>query len=202
MIKIPDGVQCVSLDALIPYVNNARTHDDEQVAMIAASIKEFGFNNPVLVDDGNGIIAGHGRVLAAKKLGMDEVPVVYLSHLTDAQRRAYILADNRLAEKSDWDMDLVKAELDFLQDDGFDVELTGFDLDVINMNDAEIEFPDLPDGDRSSFQQMSFQLHDEQAAIVQEAISLAKKSPLIDTGLNTNGNANALAFICQEWMSR
>jgi len=105
---------------LIPYVNNARTHSEQQVLQIAASIKEFGFNNPVLVDGENGIIAGHGRVMAAKKLGLDEVPTIELKHLTKTQKKAYILADNRLALNSGWDNDLLALELGELSDDGFD----------------------------------------------------------------------------------
>jgi hypothetical protein len=112
---------------LIPYVNNARTHSDAQVLQIAASIKEFGFTNPVLVDGENGIIAGHGRVLAAKKLGLDELPTIELKHLTKTQKKAYILADNRLALNSGWDNNLLALELGELSDDGFDLDLLGFD---------------------------------------------------------------------------
>jgi ParB-like chromosome segregation protein Spo0J len=113
---------------LIPYVNNARTHSEQQVLQIAASIKEFGFNSPVLVDGENGIIAGHGRVLAAKKLNLDEVPTIELKHLTKTQKKAYILADNRLALNSGWDNDLLALELGELSDDGFDLDLLGFDV--------------------------------------------------------------------------
>ena len=112
---------------LIPYVNNARTHSEQQVLQIAASIKEFGFNSPVLVDGENGIIAGHGRVMAAKKLGLDEVPTIELKHLTKTQKKAYILADNRLALNSGWDNDLLALELGELSDDGFELSLLGFD---------------------------------------------------------------------------
>ncbi|MEO3476017.1 ParB/Srx family N-terminal domain-containing protein, partial [Roseomonas sp. CAU 1739] len=116
---------------LVPYARNARTHSDEQVAQIAASIREFGFTNPVLTDGANGIIAGHGRVLAARKLGLDEVPVIELAHLTPAQRRAYVLADNKLALNAGWDEDLLRLELTELQELGFDLDLTGFDADEI-----------------------------------------------------------------------
>jgi hypothetical protein len=110
---------------LIPYARNSRAHSDEQVAQIAASIREFGFTNPVLVDGERGIIAGHGRVLAARKLGLDEVPVIELSHLTEAQRRAYVIADNKLALNAGWDLDLLKLELQEL-DGKFDLALIGF----------------------------------------------------------------------------
>jgi ParB-like chromosome segregation protein Spo0J len=125
---------------LIPYVNNARTHSEQQVLQIAASIKEFGFNNPVLIDGENGIIAGHGRVLAAKKLNLDEVPIIELKHLTKTQKKAYILADNRLALNSGWDNDLLALELGELSDDGFDLDLLGFDVDELNKFDNEINF--------------------------------------------------------------
>lgn len=115
-------------DVLIPYVGNAKVHEPAQISQLAASIKEFGFNNPILLDGKNGVIAGHGRLEAAQKLGMAEVPTIDLSHLTDAQRRAYILADNRLGEvNTSWDFDLLSSELDALKLDGFDIDLTGFD---------------------------------------------------------------------------
>ena len=110
---------------LIPYAQNARTHSDAQVAQIAASIREFGFINPVIVDGSAGIVAGHGRVLAARKLGLAEVPTLEVGHLTDAQRKAYILADNKLALNAGWDLDLLKVELQEL-DGKFDLALIGF----------------------------------------------------------------------------
>jgi len=116
---------------LVPYVSNSRTHSDEQVAQIAASIKEFGFNNPVLLDGNKGIIAGHGRVMAARKLGIAELPTIELSHLTDAQRKAYIIADNKLALNAGWDMDLLKLEMQGLDEEGFDLSLTGFGDDEL-----------------------------------------------------------------------
>lgn len=120
-------VQVRPLDSLIPYARNARTHSDAQVAQIAGSIREFGWTNPVLVDGQNGIIAGHGRVLAARVLGMPDVPVIELADLTDAQRRAYVLADNKLAERAGWDDALLRLELGELRDDGFNLDLIGFD---------------------------------------------------------------------------
>jgi DNA modification methylase len=111
---------------LIPYVNNARTHSDEQVAEIAASIKEFGWTNPVLVDGDNGIIAGHGRLMAARKLGMASVPAIQLTHLTDAQKKALVLADNKLALNAGWDLEVLKVELEALQLDDYDIGVIGF----------------------------------------------------------------------------
>jgi ParB-like chromosome segregation protein Spo0J len=115
------------LDKLIPYTRNPRTHSDAQVAQIAASIAEFGFNNPILVDTRAGIIAGHGRLLAARKLQLKEVPVIVLDHLSESQKRAYILADNRLAENAGWDEELLRLELAALQDEDFNLDLIGFD---------------------------------------------------------------------------
>src|SRR5262245_48731529 len=114
------------LDRLIPYARNAHTHSDEQVAQIAASIVEFGFNNPILVDSTDGIIAGHGRLLAARKLNLDLVPVVILDHLSESQKRAYILADNRLAENAGWDEEMLRLELEALDQEGFNLEILGF----------------------------------------------------------------------------
>ena len=114
------------VDRLVPYARNARTHSAEQVAQIAASIVEFGFNAPILVDGHAGIVAGHGRLLAARKLGLPEVPVVVLDHLTDTQRRAYIIADNKLSENAGWDEEILAAELADLQHDGLDLKLVGF----------------------------------------------------------------------------
>jgi len=112
---------------LIPYVRNSRTHSDAQVAQIAASIKEFGWTNPILIDGENGIIAGHGRLLAARKLGQDKVPVIELRHMTEAQKRAYVIADNQLAMNAGWDTALLTLELVDLKDQGFDLDLLGFD---------------------------------------------------------------------------
>jgi DNA modification methylase len=114
------------IDKLIPWARNPRTHSDAQIAQIAASIAEFGFNNPILVDTKAGIIAGHGRLLAARKLGLKEVPVIVLDHLTEAQKRAYIIADNQLALNAGWNDDLLRMELAALQEEDFDVSLIGF----------------------------------------------------------------------------
>ncbi len=147
-------IEWESVEKLIPYAKNARTHSDEQVAQIAGSIKEFGFNNPVLVDKDNSIIAGHGRVLAARKLGMDKVPVVILNHLTESQRKAYILADNRIALNSGWDTSMLSVELQELKD-VIDLSLLGFDPDELDALLNPIEetvgltdedaVPDVPD---------------------------------------------------------
>ena len=115
------------LEKLIPFARNPRTHSDVQVAQIAASIAEFGFNNPILVDTKAGIIAGHGRLLAARKLQLPEVPVIVLDHLTEAQKRAYIIADNQLALNAGWDESLLQAELAALREEDFNIRLIGFE---------------------------------------------------------------------------
>lgn len=128
---------------LIPYARNSRTHSDAQVAQIAASIREFGWTNPVLLDGENGIIAGHGRVMAAQKLGETEVPTIELGHMTDAQKRAYIIADNKLALNAGWDDEMLALELSDLSDVGFDLNLVGFDSvelgKLFDKNDEESE---------------------------------------------------------------
>jgi hypothetical protein len=120
-------IKTVSVEKLIPYVRNSRTHSDGQVAQIAASIKEFGWTNPILVDGESGVIAGHGRLLAARKLGQKEVPVIELAHMTESQKRAYVIADNQLAMNAGWDTTLLSLELADLKEQGFEMDVLGFD---------------------------------------------------------------------------
>ena len=127
-MKIQDKL----VSELIPYVKNSRTHSDEQVAQIAASIKEFGWTNPILIDGQNGIIAGHGRLMAARKLGYEKVPTIELKDLTETQKKAYTIADNRLALNAGWDNEMLTIELNDLLADGFALELLGFDPKELN----------------------------------------------------------------------
>lgn len=127
MAEFP-AYKTASVASLIPYARNSRTHSDAQVTKIAASIREFGFLNPIIVDGDSGIIAGHGRVMAAQKLGLQTLPVIEAGHLSEAQKRAYIIADNRLALDAGWDNDLLKIELTDLDAKWFDLTLTGFDV--------------------------------------------------------------------------
>ena len=120
-------MELVDIDKLIPYVNNARTHSPEQINKLRASLREFGFINPVIVDDKFNIVAGHGRVMAAQAEGIKEVPCVYVDYLTEAQKKAYILADNRMAMDAGWDEEMLRVELEALQDMAFDLSMTGFD---------------------------------------------------------------------------
>ena len=135
----------IEVERLIPYANNAKKHDEAQVSKIAASIREFGFLSPCLIDKDFNIIAGHGRVLAAQKLGLEKVPCVFIEGLTEAQRKAYILADNRLSELSEWDMELVNLELENLQEMDFDISLTGFELMEPEEEPEEIEEDEIPE---------------------------------------------------------
>ena len=147
-------IETIPIADLIPYARNSRTHSDQQVAQVAASIREFGFTNPVLIDAEDGIIAGHGRVMAARKLNMTEVPCIRLEHLTETQKRAYIIADNKLALNSGWDEEMLGLELADLREDDFDLDLVGFNADEIEdaLNPVEItdgltdpdEVPEVP----------------------------------------------------------
>ena len=165
---------------LTAYENNSRTHSDEQIQQIIASINEFGFTNPVLVDAENGIIAGHGRVMAAQKLGLEKVPCIRLAHLTETQKRAYIIADNKLALNAGWDEEMLGLELADLREADFDLGLLGFDESELGSFDVEEgDMPELSSDDKQPFQQMTFTVHDEQAEDVQAAMSKAKQIRLL-----------------------
>lgn len=179
MAKISE-VQEVSRDLLKPYERNAKIHTDEQVEKIADSIKEFGFVSPVLIDRDYNIIAGHGRVMAAEVLGMDTVPCLFVEGLTEEQRRAYILADNKLGELSSWDMDLVNAELSELEVLDFNIDLTGFDISTERYIDDLLE-NGLEKGkvDASEFK-MSFMIDKEYEELLTGYIQTNGKQPLIE----------------------
>ena len=194
------------IDRLVPYEKNSRTHSPEQVEQLRASIQEFGFTNPILVDGKDGVIAGHGRLEAARELGLTEVPVVVLDHLSPEQKRAYVIADNKLALNAAWDVDMLQIEL-------ADLGAADFDLDLLGFSDAELEglmsgsveeldaMPELADGDKQPVQQMTFTLHDDQAEILKEAIEVAKAmGPFVDTG-NENSNGNAIARVAELFLS-
>lgn len=132
------SIKYKSTGEIIPYINNSRTHSEQQVQQVAASIKEFGFTNPILIDEQGGIIAGHGRLQAAQLLNLNEVPTITLEGLTDAQKKAYVIADNKLALNAGWDETLLQVELDSLSESGFDISLLGFDkeemLEILGEN--------------------------------------------------------------------
>lgn len=148
---------------LIPYANNSRVHSDEQVNQIAASIKEFGFLNPIIIDGDNGIIAGHGRVMAANKLGIKELPCVDASHLSPAQKKAYVIADNKLALNAEWDFDLLKIEIESLQEDDFKLDLLGFDVDELN---GILGFDDIAEEDEEESEQDYEDKYKEQYGVI------------------------------------
>lgn len=139
MNKTTTHMEMVSIDKLVPYVNNARTHSPEQINKLRSSLREFGFINPVIIDKDYGVIAGHGRLMAAKEEGIDEVPCVLVDYLTDAQKKAYIIADNRFAQDAGWDEELLRIEIESLQAEAFDISLTGFeDQELVDLfNDDE-----------------------------------------------------------------
>ena len=147
-------IEQIAIDKLIPYARNSRTHSDAQVAQIAASIREFGFTNPVLVDEADGIIAGHGRVLAARKLAMDKVPAIRLKHLSEAQKRAYVIADNRLALNAGWDEEMLTAELGDLAAMDFDLDLLGFDEGELSRLMTEPNFDPGTEDDQGKLDQL------------------------------------------------
>jgi len=128
----PDRIEQISTAQLIPYARNSRTHSTEQVAQIARSMAEFGFTNPVLIDYADGIIAGHGRVMAAQQLGLAQVPCIRLGYLSEAQKRAYVIADNKLAENAGWDVQALAMEIEDLRMEDYDISLTGFDLSELD----------------------------------------------------------------------
>ncbi len=146
MSKTTKDMQLVSVDKLIPYVNNARTHSKEQITKLRSSLREFGFVNPIIIDRDFNVLAGHGRILAAKEEGIQEVPCVYVDHFTEAQKKAYILADNRMALDAGWDNELLAVELSELENLGFDMALTGFDekelADLFSDGDKDVKDDD------------------------------------------------------------
>ena len=173
-------------NSLIPYARNSRTHSEQQVSQIAASIKEWGWTTPVLVDEDGGIIAGHGRVLAAQKLGIDDVPTIVATGWTKAQKQAYVLADNQLPQNAGWDMDLLSVEMKDLDSEGFDLSLIGFDDGMLmnlsllteeGLTDAEKEWEGMPEfdqGDNTSFRHVI--VHFENNDDVKEFFSIIGQS--------------------------
>ena len=149
-MKTTSEIEIVSIDKLVPYVNNARTHSAKQINKLRASLREFGFINPILIDRNFNVIAGHGRIEAARKEGVKKLPCVYVDFLTEAQRKAYILADNRMALDADWDEEALRTELEALKFDGFDISFTGFEE-----SDFEDLFKDIPNLYGDDFNQAS-----------------------------------------------
>ena len=147
MSKTTTEMQLISIDKLVPYVNNARTHSAEQIIKLRSSLREFGFVNPIIVDREFNVIAGHGRLMAAKEEGISEVPCVFVDYLTESQKKAYILADNRMAMDAGWDEELLKIEMEELQNLGYDLGYTGFDekelADLFGIDDKDVKGMDV-----------------------------------------------------------
>jgi hypothetical protein len=198
------NIEKIAIESLIPYVNNQKIHTQEQIEKIAGSIKEFGFLNPIIVDKDNVIIAGHGRYEGAKKLGLEKVPVLRAEHLTPAQVKAYRIADNRLAELSQWDEDLVKLEIMALEECGYDFDNLGleFDFDIASIDEVDEVEVELPDGDKTPIRNITFSVSEEQYDKINEALKIAKEYPLFDPmGLNENQNGNALYYIVEFFLN-
>jgi len=188
---------------LVPYASNSRTHTEYQVNQIANSMQEWGWTNPVLIDEHDGIIAGHGRIMAAAKLKIDQVPCIVMAGLTDAQRKAYVLADNKIALNAGWDFEMLAVELDLINDMGFDMTLLGFDK--AELNDL-IGTPNPPPLDEPKDQQdddldeIKFLLTSDQLAQVKRALKKAKNMPAYAGDGNEDGNA--LAMICEMFVTQ
>lgn len=164
-------------DQVIPYVNNSRTHGERQVQQIASSIQEFGFTNPILIDHDGGLIAGHGRLLAAQMLNLDKVPTITLGDLSDAQRKAYVIADNKLALNSGWDDELLKVEIEALSDSNFDLGVLGWDVlpdfkddvdySILDDDDIDADLSNMTDGVKRAIQiEFESQDYDEAAELI------------------------------------
>jgi ParB-like chromosome segregation protein Spo0J len=196
-------IEMVDVERVIPYARNPRKNADA-VDKVAASLREFGFRQPIVTDENLTVIVGHTRLLAAKKLSLTQVPVHIAEGLTSAQIKAYRIADNRVGEEAGWDNALLSVEIGDLKDEGYDLSLTGLsELQLTDlMPDVKplAEMPELASGDREPFQQMTFVLHDEQAQQIKAAIEAAHKFGDYDSP-NENRNGNALARICETFVS-
>ena len=192
-------LKMVKVNEIIPYEKNAKKHPDEQVEWIANSIKEFGWQQPLVLDKDNVVVIGHGRLLAAKKLGFNEVPCVRADDLSDEQIKALRLADNKTNE-SGWDLDLLDIELD----DIFNIDMSEFGFALEKDENHGTDFS-LPEGDKSPVQNMTFTFSDDEAEVVKNAIAEMKKSKLFeqyDNPFNENGNGKALYLVVSEWQAQ
>ncbi len=188
------------------YDRNAKKHPSAQVDMIAESIKKYGFNQPIVVDIANVVIVGHGRLMAAEKLGIEHVPVLTID-LSEEDAKAYRIADNKLNE-SEWDFDLLVSELNSLSEGGYDIDLTGFDqsefsdllkkFGEISLSDA---IGDLPDGEKGDLEQITFTVTSEQASTIKRAMIIAREMGDFDTSENSNKNGNAIARVCDNFIT-
>ena len=203
----------MKVEDLIPYINNPRNNENA-VDKVASSIAEFGFKNPIIIDKNNVVINGHTRLLASKKLGLKEVPCIVADDLTEARVKAFRIADNKTSEYATWDEELLKIELEQLEEMNFNLECTGFDMDDIEQmlnlgfDYSEDEFGEdfeLPSGDKNPIQQRTFTLHDNQASLIDFAMSEIKEkynNDNLETFGNTNINGNLLYMVVKEWVEQ
>lgn len=185
-------IEYKKVNNLIPYINNPR-NNETSVDLVASSIKNFGFKVPIIVDDKNEVVAGHTRLLAAKKLGMSEVPVIVASDLTEGQIKAFRLADNKVAEFSEWDDVLLNTELLSLPD----FDMTQFGFQVFNPDEFGLDF-ELADGDKANLEQITFTLSSEQSAFIKEQLKNIDVE-MFDNYGNENKNGNAIYSIVKQW---
>ena len=209
-MKVTKSYEMLSIGKLVPYARNAREHNAKQVAQIRASFREFGTLNPCLVDEDYTLLAGHGRLLAAQEEGLAELPCVIVRGLTEAQKKAYRLADNKIAENSDWDAGMLGVEIADLQGLGVDPTVMGFDVAEL----AELFPPEhdedqygeaftLDDGDKKPFQQISLTLHDKQAELLLAAIDHVYACDEVhETFGNENKNGNGIYEVVRQWAAR
>ena len=203
----------IDIDKIIPYINNPR-NNEEAIDKVASSIQEFGFKVPIIIDENNVVVTGHTRLLASKKLGLKTVPCVVANDLSEAQIKAFRIADNKVSEYSKWDEELLNIELEQLQELNFNLENIGFDMedieDVLSLgfDYSEDEFGEdfeLPSGDKKPIQQRTFTLHDNQASLVDFVINEAKEKyndDELETFGNTNKNGNLLYMVVKEWVEQ
>ncbi|WP_225132940.1 ParB/Srx family N-terminal domain-containing protein [Bradyrhizobium yuanmingense] len=201
------AVEVWPIGRLRPYERNSRRHSPEQIEQIAASIRQWGWTMPILAADDGMVLAGHGRLAAGKLLAIPEVPVIVARGWSDQQKRAYVIADNRLTDASEWDDEMLRLELNDLLEGGFELSLTGItesELSRLSVGVGELEaMPELPDGDRSPYRDMTFILFGDQWETVDRAIKLAiqPRKPG-DANPNRSPQGNALARICEEYLAR
>ncbi len=191
-------IEALPIDTLIPDPTNARKHSDENLQAIAQSLKQFGQRKPIVITADDIVVAGNGTMQAAKGLGWDVIDTVRVpADWSTAKVKAFALADNRVAELAEWDADVLMAQAGELTADGFQLEDFGFtDVDLGVFDVQEVQPPELDSGDKGDVEQITFQLHTEQADLVRQAIASARSNEDIDSELNSNSNGNAIAFIC------
>jgi ParB-like chromosome segregation protein Spo0J len=209
MTEFHDDVEVVDADVLIPYTNNAKEHPEEQVKKIASSIKNYGWDQPIVVDGENEIIKGHGRLQAAELLGLEQVPVITRTDLTGAEKKASRIADNKTAESA-WIDDVLETEVSILDnDESINMDSLGFGDDELDsliseatLGDEDIAeaFGNLPDGERDPIRQKTFTLSETQVETVENALETSKDMGEFPPGPNDNSNGNALARICSKFL--